>query len=195
LAWSKSQPFPVANYEKFSDNFSDEEKDLDEDSSALDQVDDLPSNRYPVTSSFRVQQFKEIDPMDDNLSEISYWDEAFHQEYKKHEGMLPNSSLLSPFENSDVQSKIIRHYGRNVDTICNSESASVSDIKSSINNKVSTDQRTSVEDQYDKIKGDSFEVFNKVYRKPNIIRCATGVCGKPLLTVRLGDLKEDSNNQ
>merc|ERR1711920_67563 len=54
-----------------------------------------------MTSNFRNQEFKEIDPMDDNLSQISEQDIAFNQEYRQYsDGMIPTSAQLSPFENT-----------------------------------------------------------------------------------------------
>merc|ERR1719334_1816347 len=101
-AWSRSESLVSSNYKEYPDDFSDEEDEVqggsdlsreDADNSRAeqsDQLDDPYNKRYTVTSSFRIQEFKEIDPMGDNLSQISEQDVAFHQERRKY---LPESGV------------------------------------------------------------------------------------------------------
>jgi len=110
-AWSKNESLMSGSYKDYADEDSDGENktavDKSEDNNAkADQesseiLNNPYSKRYAVTSNFRNQEFKEIDPMDDNLSQISEQDIAFHQEYRQYsDGMIPTSAQLSPFENT-----------------------------------------------------------------------------------------------
>jgi len=108
-AWSRSESHNAfTKYKEYSEDLSDDEKtaspgnskDDDEESriEQSEQLDDPYNKRYTVTSSFRIQEFQDIDPMDDNVSQISEQDVAFHQEHKAYD-MLPTSAQLSPFAN------------------------------------------------------------------------------------------------
>jgi len=108
LAWSRSESNKFAKYKEYSDELSDDEskagyqktsKEEDEDESRLqqsEQIENPYNNRYAVTSSFKIQEFKEIDPMDDKLSQVSEQDISFQQKYSNC-SILPTSAQLSPF--------------------------------------------------------------------------------------------------
>merc|ERR1712060_299003 len=70
-----------------------------------EQLQDPYNKRYTVTSSFRIQEFKEMDPMGDNVSQVSEQDVAFHQERKKYlaEDNKTGSAGLSPFEKAGTK--------------------------------------------------------------------------------------------
>jgi len=111
-AWSRSESLVVTKYNSYSDNLSDDDskvlepsdvcKGEDDDSRVepSEQVQDPYNQRYTVTSSFRIQEFKEIDPMGDNVSQVSEQDVAFHQERRNFlaEDGNTGSACLSPFE-------------------------------------------------------------------------------------------------
>jgi len=110
-AWSRNESLLNGSYKEYSEGDSGGEqktgsgKDGDEDNKieeeASDNLDNPYSQRYAVTSSFRMQEFKQIDPMDDNLSQISEQDVAFHQEHRQYtDSNIPTSAILSPFENT-----------------------------------------------------------------------------------------------
>jgi len=107
LAWSRSESIKFAKYKEYSDELSDDDskadlqdisKDDDEESrlEQSEQIDDPYNNRYTVTSSFRIQEFSEIDPMDDNVSQVSDQDLSFHEKHSNY-AILPTSAQLSPF--------------------------------------------------------------------------------------------------
>jgi len=112
-AWSKTESLITASYKDYEDEDSDGEHKTADDNSKdnkakADQGSSESLNpyskRYAVTSNFRNQEFKEIDPMDDNLSQISEQDIAFNQEYRQYsDGMVPTSAQLSPFENTRLK--------------------------------------------------------------------------------------------
>jgi len=190
LAWSKSEPLSNTNYQEFSENISDDEKDFDEDRvEQSEQVDDPYNNRYKVTSSFRMQEYKEIDPMDDNLSQISEQDEAFHKKHDNYPGMLPTSAQLSPFGYTNVKNNHIRRVGDNVAKVHSTENCS-SDKPSSNNSIMSTAHRSSTGEQHHEVIEDSFEFFDKQRSKSNIIRRPERACDKPKsseFTIRLDE--------
>jgi len=111
-AWSRSESLVSTKYSAYSGNLSDDDskvlepsdvcKGEDDDSRAepSEQVQDPYNQRYTVTSSFRIQEFKEIDPMGDNVSQVSEQDIAFHQERRKFlaEDGNTGSACFSPFE-------------------------------------------------------------------------------------------------
>jgi len=107
-AWSKNVSLLNGTYKEYSEDGSGEEQKTGsgkEDSKVEEEgsetLDNPYSQRYAVTSSFRMQEFKQIDPMDDNLSQISEQDVAFHQEHRQYtDGTIPTSAILSPFENT-----------------------------------------------------------------------------------------------
>lgn len=108
LAWSRSESNKFAKFKVYSDELSDDEskdgyqetsKEEDDDESRLEQpeqIDNPYNNRYEVTSSFKIQEFKEIDPMDDNVSQVSEQDISFHEKHCNYD-ILPTSSQLNPF--------------------------------------------------------------------------------------------------
>jgi len=113
-AWSRSKSLIRTKYKEYPDDLSDEDqktsKSVDynrveeEDISKVEpseQIDDPYNKRYAVSTSFRIQEFKEMDPMDDNVSQISEQDVAFHQERRNYlrENGLSASAIMSPFEN------------------------------------------------------------------------------------------------
>jgi len=107
-AWSRSDLKKFAKYKEYSDELSDDEskadyqeisKEEDDDQSRLElseQIDDPYNNRYAVTSSFKIQEFKDIDPMDDNVSQVSEQDISFYEKHSNY-AILPTSVQLSPF--------------------------------------------------------------------------------------------------
>jgi len=106
LAWSRSESNKFAKYKEYSDELSDDDSKADsqdrskeDDESRLEQseqIDDPYNNRYAVTSSFRIQEFAEIDPMDDNVSQVSEYDLSFHEKHSNY-AIMPTSAQLSPF--------------------------------------------------------------------------------------------------
>jgi len=125
LAWSRSESHNAfAKYQEYSEDLSDDEKtdsqgkkDDDDESrqEQSEQIDDPYNKRYTVTSSFRIQEFKDIDPMDDNVSQISEQDVTFHKEHQAY-GMLPTSQQLSPFaggRNNKGRGNVFRVSGAN----------------------------------------------------------------------------------
>jgi len=111
-AWSRSESLVSTKYNAYSDNLSDDDskvlepsdvsKGKDDDSRVEppEQLQDPYNKRYTVTSSFRIQEFKEIDPMGDNVSQVSEQDVAFHEERRNYlaEDSNTGSACLSPFE-------------------------------------------------------------------------------------------------
>lgn len=112
-AWSRSESLSRTKWTDYPDNVSDEDskelessgviRDEGDESSKVEpseRLQDPYNNRYAVTSSFRIQEFKEIDPMDDNISQASEQDVAFNQEHKEYlaEDGMTGSRCLSPFE-------------------------------------------------------------------------------------------------
>jgi len=168
LAWSQSEPRSTGKYEEFPDAVSDEEKDFDDESrkEQSEKVEDPYNYRYAVTSSFRMQQFDEIDPMDDNLSQISDQDVDCSWEYKDCEGIMPTSVQLSPFENSIVRTKVSRRNGGN----CHNHGRSGSHEMSSIIRRNNPIRRSSVEKQRHEMKiynSKEHSTSNKV-RRPSV---------------------------
>merc|ERR550534_1294687 len=111
-AWSRSESLVNTKYSAYSDNLSDDDSKViepsdvskgEDDNSRVEnseQLQDPYNKRYTVTSSFRIQEFKEIDPMGDNVSQVSEQDVAFHQERRNYlaEDSKTGSACLSPFE-------------------------------------------------------------------------------------------------
>jgi len=111
-AWSRSESLVSTKYNAYSGNLSDDDSKVVEPSDVCkgedndnrvepsEQVQDPYNQRYTVTSSFRIQEFKEIDPMGDNVSQVSEQDVAFHQERRNFlaEDGNTGSACLSPFE-------------------------------------------------------------------------------------------------
>jgi len=82
--WMRSKFSANRKEKEYSDNLNDTVSTEEyEDSSRVDlteQLDDPRNERYTLTYSYKTQEFKEIDPMEDNLSQISEWDVAYHLE-------------------------------------------------------------------------------------------------------------------
>jgi len=177
-AWSRSESVTNANYKEYSDNLSEEEVEVPgapekEGYSRVDnseQVEDPDNKRYTVTSSFRIQEFKEIDPMGDNLSQISEQDVAFHQERRKFmtEDEMSNSRTLSPFE------KIGKKYDESTDEnmiIMQSPESSTSHSQSA--SVVLIRKKSPKAEQKDEVKEEGFEFFDRrkksgIFRSPSV---------------------------
>jgi len=111
-AWSRSESLVNTKYSEYPDNMSDEDskvlepsdvskgEDVERNVEPSEQLQDPYNKRYTVTSSFRIQEFKEIDPMGENVSQVSEQDVAFYQERKDFvaENSKTSSGCLSPFE-------------------------------------------------------------------------------------------------
>jgi len=105
-AWTRSSNQLATKYVEYPDDDSDEEQrtlevenksGVDEDN-MLEQFDDPYDVRYAETSNFRIQRFKMIDPMDDNMSQTSEQDEAYNEERRNNKNLVRTSSQLSPFD-------------------------------------------------------------------------------------------------
>jgi len=175
-AWSRSESAVSANYKEYSDNFSEEEVEAVPDvpvcssesvgSSRVEnseQIEDPYNKRYTVTSSFRIQEFKEIDPMGDNLSQISEQDVAFHQERRKFmtEDDVSNSTRLSPFE--EVGKKYDKKTDQNMIIMQSPESSTKSGSVVLIRKK-----NPKIEEK-DEVKEEGFEFFDR-RKKSSIVR-------------------------
>merc|ERR1719317_550570 len=126
-----------------------------------------------------MQQYGKIDPMDDNVSQISEQDSTFNQDFKNYEGMIPTSAMLSPFENGIAKNErsVFGESGSNASDRTSSRNSSVSKVKMNTTEDLDQD-------------GDSFEFFDKERSNSNIIRRTSVKCGKPKspqFTVRLDD--------
>lgn len=103
-AWSKSDSIVNMKYKEYLDDFSDDESKDVEDSSRAEPSEDLEdtyNKRYAVTSNFLTQQFGDIDPMADNISQ-SEQDLGSPRKERKYmlEQNYSTSAQLSPFERS-----------------------------------------------------------------------------------------------
>jgi len=117
LAWSRSASLLDSKYQEYSEDVSDEEQKTSDAPSAsrrgsedsqqqFEHLDDPYNRRYMVTSSFKIQEFKEIEPMDDNLSQISEQDVTFHHQNKYFEGKgVQTHAMLSPFQTTTKYSR------------------------------------------------------------------------------------------
>jgi len=166
-AWSRSESNAFAKYKEYFDELSDDEskekgsKDTskyDDDENRLEQseqIDDPYNKRYTETSSFRIQEYKEIHPMDDNVSQISEQDVAFHE---KHSGylILPTSAQLSPFDGEGRRSSgnVFRVKG-------------ITRSNSNVRKKF---QRNEAAVQRQEINESTFEFFEKRQQKSKVIR-------------------------
>jgi len=123
-AWSRSNFVVNKKNKEYSNNISDEEKVLEstvpwehyENSSSVEpteQLDDL-NGRYAFTSSFKIQKFKEIDPMDD-FSQISEQDVAFYQERSP---LVSQSSLPTTSQSSSLEEIRTNDTRRMDDNVC-----------------------------------------------------------------------------
>jgi len=113
-AWSNCDAMLSASYKDYAEENSDVDQKIGPDNRSEDDdskvelessvnIDNPYSKRYAVTTSFRMQAFKEIDPMDDNLSQISEQDVVFHQKNRQYsDGIIPTSAQLSPFVSSSA---------------------------------------------------------------------------------------------
>jgi len=176
-AWSRSEALVTAKYSEYPDNLSDEEGktlestdvsrcDTEDDSKSSTQLDDPENKRYHVTSSFRIQEFKEIDPMDDNVSQISEQDVAFHQERRKYlpESGITGASRLSPFE------KVTKNHAReSSDSVVITQNTEKSNRHNGSDSAVIVQKNSPSKEQDEDIKQDSVEFFNKG-RKSSIVR-------------------------
>merc|ERR550534_272422 len=117
LAWSRTDSNNAfAKYKQYSEDLSDDDdKETDSPDASRDddeegrpeqteQLKDPYNKRYAVTSSFTIQEFKEIDPMDEAVSQISEQDVIANQEQKNY-AAAPTSKLLSPFGENGIKKK------------------------------------------------------------------------------------------
>jgi len=171
-AWSRSDPLNNAKYQDYEKELSDEESKNQEvslnetgqdEESRVEQselLDDPYNRRYGVTSSFKIQEFSEIESMDDNLSQISEHDSAF---FREHGGFIgensPTSAILSPFETR-------KQARRTSDSLVNGSDSGTSIYRN--NRKLMTS--TNCGNQDGKSKEESFEFFNQKPKKYSIIR-------------------------
>jgi len=183
-AWSRSESLVGANYKEYPDNLSEEEikvsdvpefRPEDADNKRVEQseqMDDPYNKRYTVTSSFRIQEFKEIDPMGDNLSQISEQDVAFHQERRNlNENSMPSSTRLSPFE--EVGKKFDKSTDENM-IIMQSPESSISHSRSG--SVVLVRKKSPKVEQNDEVKEEGFEFFDR--RKKSSIFRQSGIESK-----------------
>jgi len=177
-AWSRSESLLSAKYKEYPDDLSDEDSKAPEstdysrgeedDSSRVEpseQIEDPYNKRYTVTSSFRIQEFKEMDPMGDNLSQISEQDVAFHQERRKYlmEQGVSTSTLMSPFDNASNS-----HKRENSDSVVIMQSPDRSD-KNSRGGSVVLVRKKSPQRESQDTKEERFEFFDQ-RKKSSIIR-------------------------
>jgi len=185
LAWSRSTSMIYAKYEEYSDNLSDGEEKTSKvpdvrrvesgDSLECEQPDNPYDNRYAVTSSFKIQEFKEIEPMEDNVSQVSEQELNFiNQKMDEDQNMVQSSISLSPFQKSMEN---VKDVGASNSRISNESHGATVPV-------------SGVQMQDDEIKND--ELVNYHAKKANIIRCS-GVEDEsrerisPRLTVSLND--------
>jgi len=177
-AWSRSESLLSAKYKEYPDDLSDEDSKAlesndysrgeEDDSSRVEpseQIDDPYNKRYAVAASFRIQEFKEMEPMDDNLSQISEQDVAFHQERRKYlmDQGVSTSTLMSPFENSSNN-----HQRRNSDSVVIMQSPDRSDKNSRGGSVVLVRKKRPQQETHD-AKEERFEFFDQ-RKKSSIIR-------------------------
>lgn len=175
-AWSRSEVLVIAKYSEYPDNLSDEDSKVvepvdtsrgeDEDSSKVEpsELNDPYNTRYAVATSFKIQEFKEIDPMDDNVSQVSEQDVAFHQERRKclAQDNITGSRCLSPFEK--VGSKSTRG---TTDEVIIMQSPDSNDLNNRSGSVVLVRKGASTEQNEN--KEDGFEFFDQG-RKSSIVR-------------------------
>jgi len=176
-AWTISESILSRKYDEYRDNFSDEENKASEGNyfsrenvekrreEPSEQIEDPYNKRYTETSGFKIQEFKEIDPMGDNVSQISEQDVAFNQERRKKlpENSISSSSALSPF--NDVSKKVDKATG-------NSSVVTQSPDKSGGHNRsgsVVLVRKKSPTKQIEEVKEEGFEFFDR-RKKSHIVR-------------------------
>jgi len=168
LAWARTESNWFAKFKQDSDELSDDEskadsqdirsKEDDEESriEQSEQFDDPYNNRYAVTSSFRIQEVEDIDPMDDNVSQVSDTDLSFHEKHSNY-NMLSTSTQLSPFCGDK------RHSSGNVFRV-RGDTRSKSNVR---NNAQKGERKVQEQRQEDE---ESFEFFDMKNQKLKVIR-------------------------
>jgi len=136
MAWSRSDSTVNMKYYDYSDDFSyDESKDVDDSSRAepSEDLDDMYNLRYAITSNFLTQQFGDIEPMDDNFSQVSEHDLGSQLDQKKYmlEQNPSTSAQLTPFERSNRNTFLSGENGSMVAMHSNSNTRYM--IKESVN--------------------------------------------------------------
>lgn len=196
-AWSGNSLCLNEKYKGYSDNLSDEEpnttlessdvnRDDDEDNKLeqSEQLDDPYNKRYLGTYNFKTQVFNQIDPMDDNLSQISDSDWSPRpKNLKLVEGRtVPTAVQLSPFK---VPNKYITYPEKRVNNGSSTSSKNSNSISGGFSDESSLSVfRLELEDQ-------RFEVFDSHGKTPCIIRSSNDDRGHNIsseYTIRLNDI-------